>query len=90
VAAELPSVEPAAPLFDLLVRHGKPSPATPLPIEQARMLTAWLPARLRDTVTRLLVRGRRLAQEWVGYELLVRERIWETLGCPDRSEDREG
>lgn len=84
VAAELPPVEPAAPLFDLLVRHGTPSPATPLPIEQVRSLTAWLPAEARDPVTRLLVGGRRLAQEWVGYELLVRERVWETLGCPDR------
>lgn len=87
MAAELPPVEPAAPLFDLLVRHGTPSPATPLPIEQVRMLTAWLPLRARDAVTRLLVGGRRLAQEWVGYQLLVRERIWETLGCPDLSDD---
>lgn len=84
VAAELPPVEPAAPLFDLLVRYGAPSPATPLPIEQVRTLTAWLPTEARDPVTRLLVGGRRLAQEWVGYQLLVRERIWETLGGTHR------
>jgi hypothetical protein len=90
MAVELPPVEPAAPLFDLLVRHGSPSPATPLPIEQVRMLTAWLPTGTRETVTRLLVGGRRLAQEWVGYELLVRERIWEAFGCPDRPDDPRG
>jgi hypothetical protein len=80
VAAELPPVQPAAALFDLLLAHGTPSPTTPLPIEQARALAAWLPERLRPAATRLLVGGHRLAQEWVGYELLVSERIWERLG----------
>jgi hypothetical protein len=81
VAAELPPVEPAAALFDLLLAHGTPSATTPLPVEQVRALVAWLPQRVRPVATRLLVGGQRLAQEWVGYELLVRERVWERLGA---------
>lgn len=80
VAAELPPVEPAIALYYLLLEHGTASPATPLPIEQARTLAAWLPPRAREAATRLLVGGRRLAQEWVGYQLLVRARVWKTLG----------
>ncbi len=80
VAAELPPVEPAVPLFELLLAHGMPSATKPLAVERARQLTAWLPASVSDQATKLLVGGLRLAQEWVGYELLLRERIWETLG----------
>lgn len=79
VAAALPPVEPAAPLYELLLAHGEPSPATPLPIEQARALAAWLPTAVRPAATRMLVGGRRLVQEWVGYQLLVREKVWEAL-----------
>jgi hypothetical protein len=80
VAAALPPVEPAAALYDLLLAHGVPSPAPPQPIEQARRLARWLPARVRDTAIRLLAGGRRLTQEWVGYERLREARIWERLG----------
>ena len=72
-------MEPAAALFDLLLTHGTPSSATPLPVERARALAAWLPQRVRPAATRLLVGGQRLAQEWVGYERMLDERIWVRL-----------
>lgn len=78
--AGLPGVEPAAPLFRLLLDHGVPSPARPLRVGDAAALAGWLPEDLRERATRLLVRGRRLAQEWVGYRLLLRARVWEQLG----------
>lgn len=81
-AADLPMVEPATAMYELLVTHGIPSSATPLPVERARQLAAWLPTSVRDDVARLLVNGLCLVQEWVGYRLLLRERIWESLGVP--------
>lgn len=79
--AGLPAVEPAAPLYSLLLAHGTPSPAPPVQVGRARQLAAWLPPDARDKTAQLLVRGQRLAQEWVGYALLLRERIWERLGA---------
>ncbi len=37
---------------------------------------AWLPADLRSAAARLLGEGRRLAQEWVGLELLECDLSW--------------
>lgn len=79
-AAGLPPVEPATALFSLLLEHGMPAPTRPLPAERARGLAGWLPSLLRDPAMQLLVGGLRLAQEWVGFELLLRQRIWESLG----------
>lgn len=78
--AGLPDVEPATPLYSLLLTHGTPSAAAPVQLGRARQLASWLPADTRGEAARMLVRGHRLAQEWVGYGLLVREQIWEQLG----------
>lgn len=78
----LPAVEPAASLYSLLMTHGTPSPAPPVEIGRATQLAAWLPPDIRDEAAKMLVGGRRLAQEWVGYALLVHERIWQRLGVP--------
>jgi hypothetical protein len=37
---------------------------------------AWLPAHLRPSAAQLLEQGKRLAQEWVGFELLQHDRSW--------------
>jgi hypothetical protein len=78
----LPDIQPALPLYELLLRHGHPSATTPLPVGEARKLAAWISEPLRGDVTRLLVGGMRLAQEWVGYERLVADQIWEKFGAP--------
>lgn len=75
----LPLVEPAAPLYDLLLRLGQPSPAVPSPLDRACRLATWLPPRLRSDVIDLLVGGMRIAQEWLGYETLVAEQFWTLL-----------
>ena len=80
--AGLPAVQPAEVLFELLLATGTAAPARPVDVARAYRHTEWLPAPLRDTVLRLLVSGQRFAQEWVGYEVLLRERIWERLGLP--------
>jgi hypothetical protein len=80
--AGLPPVRAAEVLFELLLATGTPAPARPVDVARAHRHTGWLPAPLRDRVLRLLVSGRRFAQEWVGYEVLLRERIWERLGLP--------
>lgn len=80
--AGLPRVQPAEVLFELLLATGTPAPTRPVDVAHARYHADWLPPALRDRVVRLLVSGRRIAQEWVGYEVLLRERIWEHLGLP--------
>ena len=72
----LPPVEPAQPLYQLLLRHGRPSVTTPSPVAEARELAAWMSEPLRADVGNLLVGGLRLAQEWVGYETLLAEQVW--------------
>ena len=76
----LPDIEPATALYELLLRHGHPAATTPLPVSDARNLAAWISKPLRAEVSGLLVGGMRLAQEWVGYEQMVREQIWTALG----------
>jgi hypothetical protein len=76
----LPPVEPATVLYEMLLRHGHPSATTPLPLTEARKLAEWIPEPLRADVSGLLVGGLRLAQEWVGYETLLNEEIWRSLG----------
>jgi hypothetical protein len=76
---DLPPVEPATAFYELLLAHGRPSATTPLHVAEARALADWMPQPLRGEVTSLLVGGLRLAQEWVGYELLVGEQVWRAL-----------
>lgn len=43
--------------------------------DRAAELSSWLPEEHRET-TNLLVQGRRIAQEWVGYQHLSRTQRW--------------
>jgi hypothetical protein len=72
VARGLPEIQPAVGLYRLLVTHGHPT------VNQAagrrwrvERLVDWLPAELRAPATSVLTADRRLAQEWVGTELLA-------------------
>jgi hypothetical protein len=79
----LPPVRPAPGLWSLLLRHGRPAPWEPVSEEDARSLTAWLPDAAQRTAMDLLVSGKRLAQEAVGTEVLMRCAEWagsKTLG----------
>lgn len=71
-AAGLPAVEPATWLYRLLLDHGKAAPVENTPTRhRVQELIAWLPEELRPAAAAVLVGGRRLAQEWVGSELLA-------------------
>lgn len=74
----LPTVEPAEALYSLLFESGEPAPVSRrVPSERAKSLAAWLGPTLCKPAEALLRDGRRLAQEWVGYERLVAEpREW--------------
>jgi hypothetical protein len=71
----LPEVQPAAELYRLLLEVGQAQPLRPGQRppgeEEAQLLASWLPVALRDKVVNLLTSGHRLAQEWVGYEVLA-------------------
>ncbi|MEU6242781.1 Wadjet anti-phage system protein JetD domain-containing protein [Streptomyces sp. NPDC047024] len=74
----LPPVRPANKLYTALLelgtaRQGKEPPAAP---HEATDLTAWLPEPLRPKAADVITRGRRLAQEWVGYRHLSRTDTW--------------
>lgn len=75
VAGELglPAPQPAVGLYQLLLDHGRPAPARspPLTAGVAAERVAWLPDPLRAPVAQLLTGGMRMAQEWVGTELLL-------------------
>lgn len=69
----LPPLFPAAHLYALLLDHGKPATAKRHPpAERVRRALEWLPDLLRERAGDVLGRGRRLAQEAVGLELLTR------------------
>lgn len=74
----LPPVYPAERLYDALLRRGKAiagkePPASP---DEASSLTSWLPAQQRQGAQQLLLKGERLAQEWVGYRYLTTDNTW--------------
>jgi hypothetical protein len=70
-AAGLPPIDPAAPLYRLLLELGTPAPAAdPISLARARKLVGWLPADLRPAGLELLRLKKRIAQEWVGTEAL--------------------
>lgn len=70
-AAGLPRVEPATWLYELLLDHGRPAPVGAAPSRyRVEKLCAWLAPDLRRRAEAVLSAGHRLAQEWVGTELL--------------------
>ena len=67
---DLPPVRPAAGYYERLLQVGVTAAAPPVPPETAAELVAWLPPALQDEVAAMLVAGRRMAQEAVGYKHL--------------------
>jgi hypothetical protein len=74
----LPPVRPAVGLYARLLAVGRPQRATPVAPEVAAELTAWLGSALAPQAAALLVSGYRLAQEVVGLDQLVENRLWAT------------
>jgi hypothetical protein len=73
-AAGLPAVRPALPLYAALLEHGTLDVAKGGPVSErdARALVAWLSdGQIAACAAQLLVAGRRLAQEAVGFERLA-------------------
>ena len=71
-ASGLPPVQAAAALYELMLDHGRPAPVNDAPSRyRVAKLTAWLPASIRPAAAAVLGEGQRLAQEWVGTELLA-------------------
>jgi hypothetical protein len=75
VAAGLPSVLPAAALYEALFTHGRPAETAPVTATAAATAAAWLGA-LAGPATALLAEGRRMAQEAIGLELLLQHPEW--------------
>ncbi|MGW6741405.1 Wadjet anti-phage system protein JetD domain-containing protein [Streptomyces sp. NPDC055025] len=77
-AAGLPPVVPAANLYDALFELGTPLPGKEKPVTRARAeeLAAWLCERHREQAVELLIKGERLAQEWVGLRHLRTADAW--------------
>jgi hypothetical protein len=72
VASGLPPIQPATSLYRLLLDHGHPVPVENPPSQyRVRKRAPWLPNDLRAEGTQILSDGQRLAQEWVGTELLA-------------------
>ena len=74
----LPRIEPAGALYELLFVHGRPAVhgGASMGALDAENRVAWLPAHLRPAAARLLGEGKRLAQEWVCFELLECDVSW--------------
>lgn len=66
----LPAVQPALPWYQRLFLHGRPSPGTDRAAPPEEGL-AWLGAPLAQEARTLLAQGLRLAQEWIGWEMLT-------------------
>lgn len=75
---DLPPVRPTERLYTALLDMGVPRQGKEPPAEMsmAADLVGWLPVDHRKRSTILLARGRRLAQEWVGYRHLSRDEGW--------------
>jgi hypothetical protein len=73
--AGLPAIEPTSLLYRLLLDHGQPVLVeNPPSRHRVLRLTAWLQGDVRADAIEVLAGGRRLAQEWVGTELLAEHR----------------
>jgi len=74
-ASGLPAIEPATVLYRLLLEHGRPTAVERPPSrERLRKLTPWLHHDARAAASAVLADGKRIAQEWVGAELLAAHR----------------
>jgi hypothetical protein len=70
--AGLPAIEPTSLLYRLLLDYGQPVLVeNPPSRNRVLRLTAWLQDDVRADAIEVLTGGRRLAQEWVGTELLA-------------------
>lgn len=70
-ATGLPRVEPATWLYELLLDYGRPALVDVAPSRyRVKKLCAWLAPDARGRAETMLTAGHRLAQEWVGTELL--------------------
>ncbi|WP_223830650.1 Wadjet anti-phage system protein JetD domain-containing protein [Nocardiopsis quinghaiensis] len=74
----LPAVQPTEMLYAALLSLGRPRNAKEASANaaEAAQLANWLPAQHRTDTVNLLMEGRRLAQEWVGYRYLKRNTDW--------------
>jgi hypothetical protein len=74
----LPAVQPTEKLYEVLFDLGRPRNAKEAPANatEATQLASWLPAKHRADTVGLLMEGKRLAQEWVGYRYLQRNTDW--------------
>lgn len=74
----LPIVRPAEKLYDALFALGTvlPGKEEPVPRDDAEKLAAWLPDQHRERTVDLLMKGERLAQEWVGLRYLASSTDW--------------
>ena len=71
-ASGLPAVEAATALYQLMLDHGRPAPVDDAPSRyRVAKFAAWLPTDVRAAAAAILNDGHRLAQEWVGTELLA-------------------
>lgn len=69
--AGLPAIEPATELYRLLLDHGRAVPVENPPSRyRVRKLLAWMSEPVRPAVDAVLNDGTRVAQEWVGTELI--------------------
>lgn len=73
-------VRPAFELYDALLRLGTPSRSLPKEAwstpEEVHRLVSWLDPRHHEQARDLLLSGRRLAQEWVGFDHLSTTERW--------------
>lgn len=84
---ELPPLNPAERLYQLLLDHGRTAPAGSYPgPAKARAAVTWLPSVLRAPVLDVLLAGNRLAQEAVGQELLTRIDVLSVTGSPSSAD----
>ncbi|QXE35651.1 hypothetical protein KQY30_16685 [Streptomyces sp. GMY02] len=78
--SHLPPIRPAVELYDALFRLGEPGRCPPkeakVSAAKAQELASWLDPRHRDQAVDLMVRGERLAQEWVGLDHLSTDERW--------------
>ncbi|MEV5258132.1 hypothetical protein ACIA71_06550 [Streptomyces anulatus] len=78
--SRLPPIRPAVELYDALFRLGTPGHCLPkeakVSAAKAEELASWLHPRHRSQAVALMLRGERLAQEWVGLDYLSTDDRW--------------